>query len=148
MLKFLQQTYREMQPQGNFAHLARTVDQYLAPETPVWWVDYQDSNLASESLSLGLARSPCPIGCLWLGNAIDQLRGDRHAHIFLLYVDPQHRRRGIGTALMHRAEAWARERGDRQIGLQVFASNQAALSLYSNLGFQVQSLWMVKLLEE
>jgi ribosomal protein S18 acetylase RimI-like enzyme len=45
---------------------------------------------------------------------------------------------------MLEAEAWAAARGDRQIGLQVFQSNHAALSLYNTLGFQVQSVWMVK----
>ncbi len=72
------------------------------------------------------------------------MSGDRHAHIFLLYVAPAHRRRGIGRALMQQAEVWARAQGDRQIGLQVFQSNQAALQLYRSLGFETQSLWMAK----
>jgi ribosomal protein S18 acetylase RimI-like enzyme len=42
------------------------------------------------------------------------------------------------------AEDWARARGDRQIGLQVFQTNQLALNLYQQLGFQTQSFWMVK----
>ena len=79
-----------------------------------------------------------------IGNAIDQVRGDRHAHIFLLYVVPEHRRIGIGTALMRYVESWARTKGDRQIGLQVFESNKAALNLYNQLGYQTQSLWMIK----
>jgi ribosomal protein S18 acetylase RimI-like enzyme len=45
---------------------------------------------------------------------------------------------------MRHAQDWARARGDRQLGLQVFQSNQPALSLYHQLGFQTQSLWMVK----
>ncbi len=79
-----------------------------------------------------------------MGNAVDQIGGSRHAHIFLLYVVPEHRRRGIGTALMKYVENWATQRGDRQIGLQVFQSNQPALNLYDRLGYQTQSLWMVK----
>lgn len=87
-----------------------------------------------------------PIACLWVGNAIDQVQGNRHAHIFILYVVPEHRRRGIGTALMQYVENWAIQRGDRQIGLQVFQSNKPALNLYNQLGYQTQSLWMVKFL--
>jgi GNAT superfamily N-acetyltransferase len=83
-----------------------------------------------------------------LGNAVDQVTGDRHAHIFLLYVDAVHRRRGIGAALVRYAEAWARARGDRQLGLQVFQVNQPARNLYAKLGFQPQSLWMLKPLAE
>jgi len=85
-----------------------------------------------------------PVACLWLGNAVDQVRGDRHSHIFLLYVLPAHRRQGIGTALMQYAEEWARERGDCQMGLQVFVANQPAISLYQKLGYTAQSVWMVK----
>ncbi|WP_442938893.1 GNAT family N-acetyltransferase [Nostoc sp.] len=87
-----------------------------------------------------------PIACLWVGNAIDQVQGNRHAHIFILYVVPEHRRRGIGRALMRYIENWAIERGDRQIGLQVFQSNKPALNLYNQLGYQTQSIWMVKFL--
>ena len=92
--------------------------------------------------------SPLKIGCLWVGNAIDQVQGDRYAHIFLLYVKPNHRRQGVGTALMRYVESWARSRGDRQIGLQVFQSNTPALNLYHQLGYNAQSLWMVKQLRD
>ncbi len=134
LVKFMQQTYQELFPQQDFAHLARTVEQYFSQDTPLWWVDF-----------LGEGDSPpSPIACLWVGNAIDQVQGDRHAHIFLLYVVPEHRRRGVGKALMQYVENWAIQRGDRQIGLQVFQSNSAALNLYNHLGYQTQSLWMVK----
>lgn len=79
-----------------------------------------------------------------MGNAIDQITGLRHAHLFLLYVVPEHRRQGVGKALMQYAETWSKARGDKQIGLQVFSSNTPALNLYNQLGFETQSLWMVK----
>lgn len=132
LLKFLRRTYRELDPAGGFAHLAQTVEQHFSGETPLWWVEcWQDDR------SLNVA-------CLWMGTAIDQLRGDRHAYIFLLYVLPEQRRQGLGTVLMHQAEAWAKARGDRQLSLQVFQANQPAVNLYQKLGFQTQSLLMVK----
>lgn len=137
LLEFMQHTYRELEPMGSFAHLSYTVDQYLSRDTPLWWVRTEHSSYSHKS-------KPKPIACLWMGISIDQLRGDRHTHIFLLYVSPEHRRRGIGAALMRHAEEWARVKGDRQIGLQVFLSNQPALNLYQSLGYQTQSLWMVK----
>ena len=145
LLKFMQRTYAEQEPRGNFDHLALTVDQYLSPETPLWWVE---SELPVPGGLSPASRRPSSIACLWLGTAIDQSQGDRHAHIFLLYVAPEHRRKGIGSALMRHAETWARKRGDRQIGLQVFESNQPALALYRGLGFRSQSLWLVKPLEK
>jgi GNAT superfamily N-acetyltransferase len=136
LVKFLHLTYAEICPEGNFPHLAQTVDHYFVADMPLWWVE----SVVPTDHS-GLRR---PIGCLWLGNAIDQTNGNRHAHIFLLYVTPNHRRRGIGSALVQAAEDWAWRRGDRQIGLQVFQFNQPALHLYQGLGYQTQSLWMVK----
>jgi ribosomal protein S18 acetylase RimI-like enzyme len=135
----MQRTYAEIEPTGTYSHLAATVDQYFAQETPLWWI-----KLNSNSDDNCPAFLNHPIACLWLGTAIDQVSGDRHAHIFLLYVAPEHRRQGIGAALMHQAEQWGLARGDRKIGLQVFQSNQPAILLYKSLGYEVQSLGMVK----
>jgi len=136
LVKFMSRTYRELFPEQDFSHLARTVDRYLSSQTPIWWVEIMDKTAIS------------PVGCLWVGSAIDQVEGDRVTHIFLLYVSPAHRRLGIGAALVTHAENWARARGDRQIGLQVFVSNQPALNLYQKLGFESESVLMVKSLEE
>lgn len=149
----MQRTYQELYPGDSFAHLAHTVEAYFSKETPLWWVkpmppgtpaEYQNSDPSLHPQSNGRQ----PVACLWLGNAVDQVRGDRHTHIFLLYVALAYRRLGIGRALMHQAEAWARQRGDRQIGLQVFQTNQPALRLYQKLGYRPQSIWMVKSLDE
>lgn len=135
LVKFMRLTYQELFPNQNFSHLAETVEQYFSKDTPLWWVE---RSLDPNQL----------VACLWLGNAIDQVTGDRHAHIFLLYVLPEHRRRGIAKALMNHAENWARARGDRQMGLQVFQINQPALNLYQQLGYQNQSIWMLKPLSQ
>ncbi|PAX56177.1 GNAT family N-acetyltransferase [Brunnivagina elsteri CCALA 953] len=132
----MKRTYQDIFPNQDFSHLSQTVEQYLSNDTPLWWVDFIGKQ--SEDIY------PSPIACLWMGNAIDQITGLRHAHLFLLYVIPEHRRRGVGKALMQYGETWAKARGDKQIGLQVFASNAPALDLYKQLGFQTQSLWMVK----
>ncbi|MEH2036501.1 GNAT family N-acetyltransferase [Nostoc sp.] len=157
LLKFMQQTYQDLFPNEDFSHLEQTVKQYFSSDTPLWWVGEEGEQgsggageQGSNKESLSSAPLPlcpsAPIACLWVGNAIDQVHGNRHAHIFILYVVPEHRRRGIGTALMRYVENWAIQRGDRQIGLQVFQSNKPALNLYNQLGYQTQSLWMVKFL--
>jgi ribosomal protein S18 acetylase RimI-like enzyme len=130
LVKFMNKTYKEAFPLGNFSHLAETVENHLSRETPLWW-----SFVAGQT---------SPVGGLWMGTGIDQIRGDRYSHIFLLYVEPEHRRRGLAKRLMAEAEAWAAKRGDRQIGLQVFAMNGGAIALYESLGFGVQSISMVK----
>ncbi|MCU0523239.1 MAG: GNAT family N-acetyltransferase [Elainella sp. Prado103] len=145
LVKFMQRTYQELYPSASFAHLAQTVEQYFSAETPLWWVDRVDQACPDQQVNdQQVTPLPNPIGCVWLGMAIDQVTGWRHPHIFLLYVDPAFRRQGIGSALMQQVEAWARQRGDRQIGLQVFQQNQPARQLYEKLGYHTQSMWMVK----
>ncbi|ERN41069.1 acetyltransferase [Rubidibacter lacunae KORDI 51-2] len=130
LVKFMQQTYEELFPDlQDFSHLAQTVERYWSPQTPLWWV---------------VTTAAAPAACAWAGTAVDQVSGDRYTHLFLLYVAADHRRRGIGTLLLAEVLAWARARGDRQVGLQVFADNQPALSLYERLGFRTQSLLMLK----
>ena len=152
LLKFMQRTYKELYPCQDFAHLAKTVDQYLAGDTQLWWVIPKqdlDAEQSKQPTPLGKGHEPLcsPVGCLWLGNAIDQVHGDRHAYVFLLYVMPNERHQGIGSALMQRAEKWAKARGDRQIGLQVFQTNESAFALYQKLGYVPKSIWMTKSLE-
>jgi ribosomal protein S18 acetylase RimI-like enzyme len=156
LVKFMQRTYQDIfSNQQDFSHLDQTVRQYFSGDTPLWWVveEEGEESRGGNNKFFPSASSPpfphsstSPIACLWVGNAIDQVQGNRHAHIFILYVVPEHRRRGIGTALMRYVENWATQRGDRQIGLQVFESNKPALNLYNQLGYQTQSLWMVKFL--
>ncbi len=51
-------------------------------------------------------------------------------------VDPDHRRRGLGRAVLAGLVARARDRFDaKRVYLQVVATNQPALSLYLNAGF-------------
>lgn len=145
LLKFMQRTYQELYPDRDFSHLAQTIDQYFSSQTPLWWVKFLGQPSVSQSgITPARLGEPERVACLWLGNSVDQVSGERHAHVFLLYVMPSCRRQGIGGALMHHAETWARNRGDRQIGLQVFTSNQAALELYRHRGYQPLSLWMLK----
>lgn len=141
LVRAMQQTYQELYPEAQFYHLAQTVDQYFSSETPVWWVDVAPRAAAEQ---LGSPPNQSPVGCLWLGRAVDQVSGRGYPYIFLLYVSPAHRRRGIGSGLIRQAESWAAARGDWQLGLQVFHHNQPARQLYESLGFQPQAIAMVK----
>ena len=52
-----------------------------------------------------------------------------------LVVDRQHRRLGVGRALMNRAESWARERGCSMVRLASSATRHAAHQFYEDLGY-------------
>ncbi len=135
LLKFMELTYEELFPeQSNFSHLSNTIDQYLSSKTPLWWIEYQSQNQTKPEIVAGL----------WMGTGIDQVNGDRYGHIFLIYVKPNHRRQGLATVLIQQGQQWVQEQGYHQMGLQVFARNQAALKLYNKLGFSPQSYLMFK----
>ncbi len=57
-------------------------------------------------------------------------------HVAELHVDPAERGRGIGSALLARAERAARARGYARISLQTLSSNRAR-RLYERSGFRV-----------
>ncbi len=136
LINYLKSTYQELYPQqNNFEHLTATVNRYFSDSTPLWLIETKTESVTKST-----------VGCLWLGKAIDQKDGELYAHILLIYVSPQHRRCGLGTALIKVAEAHARSQGDRAIGLQVFTNNQAAMNLYRNMDFAIESVSMIKAL--
>ncbi|WP_193608877.1 GNAT family N-acetyltransferase [Nocardioides lijunqiniae] len=51
-------------------------------------------------------------------------------------VDPEHRRRGLGLAIMAELLDWGAERGATTAYLQVLGDNEPALALYARLGFR------------
>ena len=50
---------------------------------------------------------------------------------------------GVGTALMRAGEAWARDRGLSTLSLDVWATNERALTFYRILGYDAESLCLI-----
>ncbi len=71
---------------------------------------------------LSLARDPHP--------------ASRHVADLGLMVAAEHRRRGVGKALLGEAVAWSRSVGIRKLELHVFPWNEPALKLYESFGFE------------
>jgi GNAT superfamily N-acetyltransferase len=59
--------------------------------------------------------------------------------VFSMWVDPGHRRRGVGAALIDAVIDWARSWGGLHVVLWVFAGNEDAIRFYQRLGFAVES---------
>ncbi|AFK20022.1 GNAT family N-acetyltransferase [Haloferax mediterranei ATCC 33500] len=59
-----------------------------------------------------------------------------------LYVAPEARGDGLGTALLERAHEWGRERGCEQATLSVHARNDVAQSCYEELGYETRYVKM------
>jgi RimJ/RimL family protein N-acetyltransferase len=71
-----------------------------------------------------------------LSIARDSHPSSRHVADVGLMVAANHRRRGIGRALLDAAESWARPLGITKIELHVFPHNVSAIALYEQLGYE------------
>lgn len=150
LLKFAHRAYREIEPERSSGSLPAMIDRYLSRSTPIWWLETWDQTTSDSPNSPTIAppipqRSvpQNPIACLWLGSALST-DDEPRAHVLLIYVAPEHRRQGLATYLLEQAETWAKQRGDRGIGLQVMTHNRAAIALYHKLGYVTLSQWMNK----
>lgn len=75
-----------------------------------------------------------------LSAARDPHPGSAHVADLGLMVACDHRRQGIGRALMVAAEDWARKADVHKLELHVFPHNEPALALYRGLGYREEGL--------
>lgn len=68
-------------------------------------------------------------------HAVATLESPAHAEIGGLVVDEAHRGRGIGRALMERAEEWARDVGLRAVRLRSNVIRAEAHAFYEHIGY-------------
>lgn len=141
LVKFMQRAYKDLGATNIGTHLADTVQRHFTSQSNLWWLIGPQAAVLTGGLP-GLQQRHEPIGCLWLGESIDQRTGRKQAYVFLLYVDQAHRRKGLGGALMAHAQQWAKQQGYEQMSLQVFEDNLSALKLYEKLGYKPQARWM------
>jgi ribosomal protein S18 acetylase RimI-like enzyme len=71
----------------------------------------------------------------WAGVTDVVLRDPDTTEIGGMWVYPEHRRRGVGRALLEAAVHWSAKRGARQVSLTVVTSNREASALYESAGF-------------
>lgn len=61
-----------------------------------------------------------------------------------IVVAPDQRRQGIGSALMTKAEEWAREHGATGMMLDMLPANASAMAFYQALGYEDQGALLLK----
>lgn len=77
------------------------------------------------------------IGARVVGTVMAGYDGHR-GWVYRLAVLPEHRREGIATHLMQRAEAALAARGCAKVNLQVRADNEAVVGFYQSLDYEVE----------
>jgi ribosomal protein S18 acetylase RimI-like enzyme len=85
-------------------------------------------------------------GCLHVLLTTDFF-GTRHAHVSVIATTAAAEGSGVGRLLMAHAEAWARERGQSLLTLNVFAANARAQRFYERAGMAPEMLRYAKRLE-
>jgi ribosomal protein S18 acetylase RimI-like enzyme len=82
------------------------------------------------------------VGMIWMKANLDSPRPS--GFIFDLFIEAPFRQKGYASQAMLELEEVARGLGLQQLGLHVFAHNQAATKLYEKLDYRVSSLNMIK----
>lgn len=76
-----------------------------------------------------------PAGCAYLVTLVDYFNERPHAHLSVLAVSAEAEGKGVGSALLDRSEAWARERGSDRLTLSALVTNSRARGIYERRGF-------------
>ena len=88
------------------------------------------------------AGETAPVGLVWF--QLRERRGKKSAYIFDIQIQPAHRGKGYGAALLARAERAAADMGAERISLNVMGWNHAARALYEKSGFNITGIGMTK----
>lgn len=76
-----------------------------------------------------------PAGCAFLVTLVDYFNERPHAHLSVLAVEKWAEGKGVGSALLDRCEAWAREKKSDRLTLSALVTNSRARALYERRGF-------------
>jgi ribosomal-protein-alanine N-acetyltransferase len=117
------------------------INEECLPEhyTPFFYLDlhqsFPNSFIVAELNGEVLGYIMCRVE--WSLSEFDRWRLVKKGHIISIAVLPEHRRKGIGRALMVEAMKALRDYGASEIYLEVRVTNHPAISLYKGLKFEI-----------
>ena len=76
-----------------------------------------------------------PAGVAFLVTLIDYFNLRPHAHLSVLAVTAEAEGKGVGSALLEKSVAWAKERNSDRLTLNALVTNARARGLYERKGF-------------
>lgn len=109
---------------------------------------YLPKGVATPRHTLLIAEAPdgTAVGNAWVGPDPHRAEGSDAAWLYDINVHPQARRSGYGSAILAEVEALVRQDGRTRLGLNVVATNVAAIALYRSNGYAVTTMQMTKAL--
>lgn len=101
-----------------------------------------------EGTKLVVAEGPdgAVAGFIYLVTTTDFFTQENHGHVSDLVVAREGEGRGVGRALLRAGEDWARGLGYRLLSLNVFDDNERAKRIYEQIGYETDTIRMVKTL--
>jgi GNAT superfamily N-acetyltransferase len=97
------------------------------------------AELGSEIIGSGYAR---------IETSETYLSHRRHSYLGFMYVVPEHRGKGINGMIVAELESWSFSQGVKEMQLEVYAENAAAIKAYGKAGYAPLILQMRKDLGE
>lgn len=76
------------------------------------------------------------------------LKHSNHAYLGFMYVEPAHRGKGVNKLIIEALEQWIILQGIKEIRLDVYYENEAALKAYRKIGFTKHMIQMRKGLDD
>ncbi len=130
-------------------HAERPFDHTLKPD-PISYYDIGDL-IASDTAEVAVAEIEGRL--VGSGYAVKKasrhyVAPDFHAYIGFLYVDPEHRGKGINQRVLEYLFDWSRQNGLPEIHLTVYPENASAVRAYEKTGFKPYILEMRTNLDE
>jgi GNAT superfamily N-acetyltransferase len=91
------------------------------------------AELDSEVIGSGYAR---------IDTAKEYLKHDKFAFMGFMYVNPEHRGKGVNKLIIDALKEWAVKQGLNEFRLEVYNENGAAIKAYEKVGFKKHMITM------
>ena len=103
-----------------------------------------NADIANNATFLAISGQGEPIGYVNVREGNDEIAGGKCGYIALLAVIPEAEGQGVAQSLVSEAENWARQMGFTRVALDVFASNERGLRFYDKMGFDHETIRVIK----
>ncbi len=85
-----------------------------------------------------------PAGHIWLARIFNQFTGMPEALVLNVFIEEEHRGKGLARQVLTFADEWARGLGLEIIGLNVGPENELASRIFESIGYRMESQRMSK----